>query len=211
YGTYEIVGRVERLRKNISNQSLYYIIEFDVVVSPKRKAFKWAVNIEHATLEGLKNSIRAINQTPALENPAVVFNFMNDGDRYLPRNDASFREILRSLVSKNNHKFTVFIETPSKPFNSWTFPKVCELYGLSDDPNPSIDVYPVFHCGCVDLGSKAVVKHLMAELRLRQEVTPLDKAYEATKTIYSYSYLATGVSLYKDNFKLIPEKLIEGR
>ena len=48
---------------------------------------------------------------------------------------------------------------------------MCELYGLSDDPNPSIDVYPVFHCGCVDLGSKAVVKHLMAELRLRQDVT----------------------------------------
>ena len=129
----------------------HYIIEFDVVVSPKRKAFKWAVNIEHATLEGLKDSIRAINQTPALENPAVVFNFMNDGDRYLPRNDASFREMLQSLVSKNNPKFTVFIETPSKPFNSWTFPKVCELYGLSDDPNPSIDVYPVFKCGCVEL------------------------------------------------------------
>ncbi|PKY13276.1 hypothetical protein RhiirB3_490602 [Rhizophagus irregularis] len=147
----------------------------------------------------------------ALENDGAVLNFMNDMDRYYPRNDPSFREMLRSLVLKNNPKFTVFIETPSKPFNSWTFPKMCELYGLSDDPNPSIDVYPVFHCGCVDLGSKAVVKHLMAELRLRQDVTPLDKAYEATKTIYSYSYLATGVSLYKDNFKLIPEKLIEGR
>ncbi|PKC08902.1 hypothetical protein RhiirA5_416363 [Rhizophagus irregularis] len=24
------------------------------------------------------------------------------------------------------------------------------LYELSDDPNPSIDVYPVFHCGSVD-------------------------------------------------------------
>src|ERR1044072_9895708 len=88
---------------------------------------------------------------------------------------------------------------------------MCELYRLSDDPNPSIDVYSVFHCGYVDLGSKAVVKHLMVELRLRQDVTLLDKAYEATKTIYSYSYLATGVLLYKDNFKLIPEKLIEGR
>jgi hypothetical protein len=51
----------------------------------------------------------------------------------------------------------------------------------------------------------------MAELKLRQDVTPLDKAYEATKTIYSYCYLASGVSFYKDNFKLIPEKLIEGR
>jgi hypothetical protein len=151
---------------------------------------------------------------PALENDGAVLNFMNGGDRYSPRTDPSFREMLRSLVSKNNPKFTVFIETPSKPFNSWTFPKVCELYGLSDDPNPSIDVYPVFRCGCADLStgkSKAVIKHLMAELKLRQDVTPLDRAYEATKTIYSYCYLAGGVSFYKDNFKLIPEKLVEGR
>jgi hypothetical protein len=41
---------------------------FEVIVSPKRtKGFKWTVNIEHATLEGLKNSIRAMYQTPALE------------------------------------------------------------------------------------------------------------------------------------------------
>ena len=56
-----------------------------------------------------------------------------------------------------------------------------------------------------------MVKHLMAKLKLRQDVTPLDKAYEATKTIYSYCYLAVGVSFYKENFKLIPEKLVEGR
>ncbi|GBC43765.2 hypothetical protein GLOIN_2v1789859 [Rhizophagus irregularis DAOM 181602=DAOM 197198] len=46
-------------------------------------------------------------------------------------------ERCRLFISKNNPKFTVFIETPSKPFNSWTFPKVCELYGLSEDPNPN--------------------------------------------------------------------------
>ncbi|PKY19397.1 hypothetical protein RhiirB3_406849, partial [Rhizophagus irregularis] len=47
------------------------------------------------------------------------------------------------------------------------FPKVCELYGHCDDPNPSIDVYPVFSCGNADLKggkSRAVVKHLLAEL-----------------------------------------------
>ncbi|PKC61439.1 hypothetical protein RhiirA1_524458 [Rhizophagus irregularis] len=68
-------------------------------------------------------------------------------DIYLPRNDVAFREMLQSLVSKNNLKFTVFIEKPSKPFNEWTFPKVCELYGLSDNPNHSIDVYPIFRVG----------------------------------------------------------------
>ena len=93
--------------------------------------------------------------------------------------------MLRLFVSKNNLKFTVFIETPSKPFSEWTFPKVCELYGISSDPNPSIDVYPVFSCGSADLSSeksKAVVKHLMAS----QKDHPIDMANEATKSIYSY-------------------------
>ena len=93
-------------------------------------------------------------------------------------------------------------------------PKVCQLYGLSNDPSPSIDVYPVFSCGCVELKdekSRTAVKNLMTELKLRIKTTPLDMAYEATKSIYSYCYLASGVSFYEDNFKIIPEKLIEGR
>src|SRR6185369_6543468 len=100
---------------------------------------------------------------------------MSDGDRYLPRNDVSFREMLQSLVSKTKLKFTVFIETPSKPFSDWSFPKVCQLYGISSDPNPDIDVFPPFLCGSADLNSdnsKAVIKHLMAEIKLRQNVTP---------------------------------------
>ncbi|PKC11282.1 hypothetical protein RhiirA5_497814 [Rhizophagus irregularis] len=58
--------------------------------------------------------------------------------------------------------------------------------------------------------SQSVVKHLMAESELRQKTTPLDFAYEATKSIYSYCYLASGVSFYEKNFKIIPEKLITG-
>jgi hypothetical protein len=92
---------------------------------------------------------------------------------------------------------------------------VCQLYGISNGPNPDIDVYryPVFSCGSTNLNneeSKAVIKYLMAEIKLHQDVTPLNKAKEATKTIYSYCYLAAGVSFYKDNFKLIPEQYIEG-
>jgi hypothetical protein len=56
-------------------------------------------------------------------------------------------EQLWSLVSKAKLKFTIFIETPSKPFSEWAFSKVCELYGLSNDPNPDIDVFPPFSCG----------------------------------------------------------------
>ncbi|CAG8683757.1 13384_t:CDS:2, partial [Ambispora gerdemannii] len=162
----------------------------------------------------LKDSICAVYQTPVLENDGAVFNVVCDSGKCSPRNDQALCEMLRLLVSKNNLKFTVFIETPSKAFSDWTFPKVCQLYGISNDPNPDIDVFPPFSCGSADLNSdksKAVIKHLMAEIKLRQDVTPLNKANEATKSIYSYCYLASGVSLYKDNFKLIPEKLIEGR
>ncbi|UZO10699.1 uncharacterized protein OCT59_002278 [Rhizophagus irregularis] len=51
----------------------------------------------------------------------------------------------------------------------------------------------------------------MAELNLRKKTTPLDIAYEATKTIYFYCYLASGVSFYEENFKLILEKFVTGR
>ncbi|RIA84642.1 hypothetical protein C1645_831933 [Glomus cerebriforme] len=93
--------------------------------------------------------------------------------------------------------------------------QVASLQALlnNDDPNPSIDVYSVFSCGSADLTSeksKAVIKHLMAELNLRKKTTPIDMAYEATKSIYSYCYLASGVSLYENNFKIIPEKLVMG-
>jgi len=90
---------------------------------------------------------------------------------------------------------------------------VCKLYGISgisNDTNPDIDVFPPFSCGFADLDSdksKAVIKHLMAEIKLRQDVTPFNKANGTTKSIYFYCYLASGVSLYKDNFKLIPENL----
>jgi len=166
----------------------------------RRVRLKWTVNIEDATLEGLKEYIREMNKSPALENDGAVLKFISDKDRHSPRNDHDLRKMLRLFVSKNNLKFIVFIETSSKPFNSWTFPKVCELYGLSDDPNPDIDVYSVFSCGSADLNSeksKAVVKHLMAELNLCKKTTPLTLAYEATKSIYSYCYLASGVSLYE--------------
>jgi hypothetical protein len=155
-------------------------------------------NIEDTTLEGLKENIREMEKPPALENDSAVLKLISDGERY--RNDQDLCKVLRLFVSKKNFKFTVFIETPSK---DWSFPKVCELYGISSDPNPNIDVFPLFSCGSADLNSdesKAVIKHLMAEIKLRQDVTPLNKANEATKSIYSYCYLASGVSLYSQNW-----------
>ncbi|CAG8659539.1 6431_t:CDS:2 [Paraglomus brasilianum] len=190
----ELLEEVTSLKEKLSKSTH----DFDVVVKPKQKANKWTVNIEQASLKDLKNYIRELYKPPALENDGA--------ERCLIPRDVAVASFKTKL------KFTVFIETPSKPFSDWSFPKVCQLYGISSDPNPDIDVFPPFLCGSADLNSdnsKAVIKHLMAEIKLRQNVTPLNKANEAAKTIYSYCYLASGVSFYKDNFKLIPEKLIE--
>ncbi|CAB4410524.1 unnamed protein product [Rhizophagus irregularis] len=69
-------------------------------------------------------------QPLALENDGAELNMLNDSGKYFPHNDQDLREMLRTFVSKNNLKFTVFIETPSKAFSDWSVPKVCQLYGL---------------------------------------------------------------------------------
>ncbi|RGB25643.1 hypothetical protein C1646_446868 [Rhizophagus diaphanus] len=71
----ELLDRIALLEKSLSKSTHI----FDVVVKPKRvKTFKWTVNIEHATLEGLKNFIRGTCPTPALENDGAVLNILND-------------------------------------------------------------------------------------------------------------------------------------
>jgi hypothetical protein len=65
-----------------------------------------------------------------LENDGAVFNMLNDSGKYSPRNDQDLCEMLWLFVSKNNLKSTVFIETPSKAFSDWSFPKVCSFTGL---------------------------------------------------------------------------------
>ncbi|CAB4404747.1 unnamed protein product [Rhizophagus irregularis] len=171
------------LMQELLNKSVYV---FDVVVKPKRvKTFKWTVNIEHATLEGLKNFIRGACPTPALENDGAVLNILNDEGKYFPVNDQDLRELLQVFVSKNNLKFTVIVETPSKPFNEWTFPKN-EKY-------------------------KAALRKLFDELETRVATTPIDLSYEATKSIYSYTYLASATYPFKDQVKIVPERLIEGK
>jgi hypothetical protein len=170
------------------------------------------VNVQHATLEGLKNSIRAISQTPALENDGAVLNMLNDSGKYYPRNDQELREILQVFVAKSIFKFTVIVETPSKAFSDWSFPKVCQLYGLGESDDPSLSVFPPFTCEYKELkedSSKAILKHLIAELNARLKAIPIS-GNEASKSQYVCSYLVAGINLYEGKFELRPEKNITG-
>jgi len=41
--------------------------------------------------------------------------------------------------------------------------------------------------------------------------TSIDVSYEATKSIYSYSFLASATFSFKSQIKIIPEKLVKGK
>ncbi|CAG8664335.1 6216_t:CDS:1, partial [Paraglomus brasilianum] len=165
----------------------------------------------HATLEALKDSIRAVYQTPALENDGAVFNVVCDSGKYSPRNDQALREMLRLLVSKNNLKFTVFIATPSKAFSDWTLGSVCQLFNLSaETEDPTLAVFPPFSCGNTE-PSQEVFKNLILELTSRLDITPINLiSIEATKSIYVYSYLLAGANNFKGVFEVRPQKNLSG-
>src|SRR5438045_2212959 len=113
-------------------------------------------------------------------------NMLNDSGKYFPRNDQDLREMLRIFVSKNSLKFTMFIETPSKAFSDWSFPKVCQLYGLGESDDPSLSVFPPFTCEYKDLkddSSRAILKHLISELNARLKSIPIS-GNEASKSEY---------------------------
>ncbi|RHZ67048.1 hypothetical protein Glove_303g133 [Diversispora epigaea] len=203
--------------KTLFNKSTH---DFKILVSPKWKnGFKWTVDIDHATLESLKKTIYEIEKSPILENNGAILDFKvkngSDGndERYAPRSDQTFREMLRQFVSKKNFKFTVFIGNPSKPLSEWEFPDVCRLYGLCESgDNPSFSVFPSFTCGFKDLkdeSSQAILKHLIAELKARLESAPI-YVNEASKSHYVFSYLLSGANFYKGMYEIRSEKNITG-
>ncbi|CAG8648086.1 3755_t:CDS:2, partial [Ambispora gerdemannii] len=199
----ELLDQLALLRAQL-NKSVH---EFDVILSPKRtKGFKWTVNIEHATLKALKDSIH-----PALENDGAVFNVVCDSGKYSPRNDQVLCEMLRLLISKNNLKITVFIETPSKAFSDWTLGSVCQLFSLSaETEDPTLAVFPLFSCGSIE-PSQEVFKNLMLELNSRLDITPINLiSIEVTKSIYVYSYLLAGANNFKGVFEVRPQKNLSG-
>jgi hypothetical protein len=87
-------------------------------------------------LEGLKNSIREManhRHLRMMERRSTLYTVYDHFD---------ICEMLL-FASKNNFKLTVIIKTSSKAFSDWPLPKVCRLCGISNDPNPYIDIFPI--------------------------------------------------------------------
>jgi hypothetical protein len=187
---------------------------FDVIVSLKRtKTIKWTVNINDAILDGLKEYIRKEYEPPSLEKDGAVLKFTSeDKERYSLWNDQDLHEILRLFLSKNNIKFTVIIETPSKAFSDWSFSKVCQLYGLSESDDPSSSVFPLFTCESKDLkddSSREILKHLIAELELVS--SPFQSVEMKRRNRNTYALALLWVRIYtKGSLSFDQKKISQG-
>ncbi|CAB4433372.1 unnamed protein product [Rhizophagus irregularis] len=203
----ELINKVAELQKLLKKS----IHEFDIIVNPKRtKTSKWIVNIEQVTLKDLKEFIFALYQFPELQKDIATLAFSCNDEKYSPKSDLEFQNMLQLFVSRNSLKFTVSIET-SLSFSSWTFSKVCKLYKLSEDSDPTLSVFPPFTCGYVKLNdekSQVIIKHLITELNFRFKAIPIGN--EASKSQYVCSYLVAIANLFEDKFKVYPEKNVSG-
>ncbi|PKB97198.1 hypothetical protein RhiirA5_506696 [Rhizophagus irregularis] len=148
------------------------------------KAFNWVAN---RPLKDLKETIFSLYQFPELEKNGATLTFSCNEKQYSPQIYLEFLNMLQLFVLKRSSKFTVFIET-SLSFSSWTFPKECQLYKLSEDSNPLLSVFSLFNCGFVDLDDEK-----------SQEMK-----YQKVK--YVCSYLVAIDNLLEDKFKICPEK-----
>lgn len=105
-----------------------------------------------------------------------------ENTRILPRNDQDLRGMFQLFVTKNNHKFPVFIEIFSKAFQIG----LSDQFGLGvETEDPTVAVFLVFSCGSVK-PSQELFDNLMTELKFRT----IDLlSIESTNSIYAYSYL----------------------
>ncbi|RGB22946.1 hypothetical protein C1646_775258 [Rhizophagus diaphanus] len=168
------------------------------------------VTKKQVTLKDLKETIFSLYQFPELEKNGATLAFSCNDKKYSPQINLEFQNMLQLFVLKRSFKFTVFIET-SLSFSSWTFPKVCQLYKLSEDSDPSLSVFSLFNCEFINLDdekSQVIIKHLMTDLNFHFKAIPIGN--EASKSQYVCSYLVAIANLFKDKFKICPEKNVSG-
>ncbi|PKK66360.1 hypothetical protein RhiirC2_784892 [Rhizophagus irregularis] len=206
------------VRKKILIDLFFYVREF--VILRRTKSFKWTVNIEHVALEGFKDSILK-NKQPVLEYDGAVLNMLKIGQSnqdllcrmaiVLHHNGPSLRAYASAKASQDppprvtvreyflqndccsRFKYTVFIETPSKPFKEWTFSNYVSSIVLA-----TIRIL-VLTRGCVDIKNenyKEALCKLLGELKTRTATTLINVSHEATKE--SIHYLASATFPFKN-------------
>ncbi|GBC39748.2 hypothetical protein GLOIN_2v1658885 [Rhizophagus irregularis DAOM 181602=DAOM 197198] len=92
--------------RNYSTNSVHYM-HYSTSLLKWMKCFKWTVNIKHVTLDGLKEHIRGVRKTPALDNGGAELSMLNDvfppfTCEYKELKEDSSKAILKHLTAKLN-------------------------------------------------------------------------------------------------------------
>ncbi|GET02035.1 hypothetical protein GLOIN_2v1872036 [Rhizophagus clarus] len=139
--------------------------DFDVVVNPRRAKSR-TVNIEHETLEGLKDSIRKTYKPSALENDGAILSMLNVSETFAKCSYCSWQKTASSLLYSSKHLPIRLTNEPSR--------KCVNSMGLVTIRILVLTCILFFRV-VADLSQVvvAVVKHLLAELKLRQSLLRL--------------------------------------
>ncbi|CAG8648469.1 2634_t:CDS:2, partial [Paraglomus brasilianum] len=114
---------------------------FNVIVNPKRIAFKWPVDITTVTLQDLRDSIAVIY--PEIEDIAVampVITVAGKPEKANIKNDSDLQVNLKIMAVAGTCTFTVTLETLAKAYGKWTAVEVLRnLLHLDFDTLDNLD------------------------------------------------------------------------
>ncbi|GBC00468.1 hypothetical protein RclHR1_03870008 [Rhizophagus clarus] len=192
---------VEKLNLSARNQRYFERADrflgadFDVVVNPRRAKSR-TVNIEHETLEGLKDSIRKTYKPSALENDGAILSMLNVSETFAKCSYCSWQKTASSLLYSSKHLPIRLTNEPSR--------KCVNSMGLVTIRILVLTCILFFRV-VADLSQVvvAVVKHLLAELKLRQSLLRLTwHMRQQNPFILTVNNLASGLSFYEKISKL---------
>ena len=143
---------------------------------------------------------------------SLEFTVNSIGEKYKPVSDSDFHDMLWRLVDRLMSQFTVAILTPSKAFSSYNLNAVCKLYGLNNDSNATLNMFPKLECQLITGEAyNRELSNLMTTLEERIKIMPFDGTNEATKSIYVYLFLHATISIFGTSaFTICPQKTIAG-
>ena len=182
-----------------------YIHLFYVIIQPITvQSVPWHVNLNSVKLTDLHALIS--KEYPKFGNATLFFQFrLKDHTTEQPDTDKDLQRLLDRLVTNDEMTIKITVTTPAKPYSDWTLPAVRELFSLE-----KYGSFPAFSCGSIPPTAESL-KQLENELKLRIMNTPIKIGLpEASRSLYTYSYLLSAVENFKQQFNVMPEERIDG-
>lgn len=176
---------------------------FHIIIKPRTtQSVPWDVDLRSVTLANLQTLIS--NVYPKFQNTALLFQFITKDTTQQPESDEALRALLRRLVMKKEMRVVVYVSTPAKPFSDWTLSEVSKLFGFEEGD------FPLLECGSAEPNWNSEAR-LLNELRLRMKHNPITTcSLEATRSLYTFSYLVAAVGRFEEEFHVIPQQRIHG-